>query len=259
MPEVGRDGCRICYALDGPPGRPVLLLSNSLGTSLELWDGVLPALARRFRVIRYDARGHGRSGAPPGPYQLEALGRDALAVLDAGGAARAAVCGLSLGGLTAMWLGVHAPERVSRLVLANTGARIGSPALWNQRIAEVEGGGMSAIADRLLERWFTPDFRRRRPEVVARYHAMIASCSPAGYVGCCAAIRDADLRDAIGAITAPALIVAGAADEATPPALGEAARERIPGARIATLEAAHLSNVEQPERFAELVVEFLDE
>lgn len=257
MPEVTRAGCRIWYTVQGAAGGPVLLLSNSLGTTAELWDAVLPQLTGRFRVTRYDTRGHGRSGAPPGPYSLETLGRDALAVLDAARIERAHVCGISLGGLTAMWLGVYAAERVDRLVLANTGAQLGSAEFWNQRIKTVEAGGMAAVAEAVLERWFTPDLNRRRPDIVAGFRAMLESCPPTGYAGCCAAIRDADLREAVRQVTAPSLVIVGTHDVATPPALGELVRDRIRCARLVALGAAHLSNVEQPEAFAAAVLDFL--
>src|SRR3989454_9339849 len=212
MPEALSSGCRTWYTADGPAGGPPLLLSNSLGTTASLWDAALPALTARCRVIRYDTRGHGRTSVPPGPYSLETLGRDAIAVLDAAGVERAHVCGISLGGLVGMWLGVFAPERVRGLILANTGAQIGTAELWNQRISAVEAKGMGAMVDRLLQRWFTPGFRKRRPDVIARFRAMIESCSPTGYAGCCAAVRDADLRDAIGRIRAPSLVIVGTHD-----------------------------------------------
>ena len=208
-------------------------------------------------MIRYDTRGHGRSGAPAGEYTIERLGRDALAVLDAAGADRAHVCGLSLGGLTAMWLGVHAPQRIGRLVLASTAARIGTPDRWSERVRQVQAGGMEAIADAAMPRWFTGDFMRREPETVARHRAMVASCSPVGYSGGCAALRDTDLRDTIRRIAAPTLVVSGTADPVTPPDDGIEMRAKIPGARMVTFEAAHLPNVERADQFSEAVGEFL--
>ncbi len=259
MPETIRDGCSIWYTVDGPPGRPALLLSNSLGTTVDLWEGLVPALAQRYRVIRYDTRGHGRSDAPGGVYSLETLGRDALAVLDAEGVERAAVCGVSLGGLTALWLGIHMPERVTRLVPANTGAQIGTDALWNERIAGVEASGVGPIVEPLLGIWFTPGFRAQHPETIARFRTMIGSSRSEGYIGCCAAVRDADLRDRLATIERPCLVVVGSRDVATPPSLGHLLRDRIPGARLVTLQAAHLSNVEQPDLFLAALMEFLDE
>ena len=247
----------IWYQVDGPPDAPALLLSNSLATTDALWDGVMAFLATRLRVIRYDTRGHGRSAVTPGPYSLATLGADAVAVLDAAGVGRAHYCGISLGGLTGMWLGLQAPERIDGLVLANTGAQIGMVEIWNQRIAVVEAQGMTAIVAPLLERWFTAEFRAGVPDTVAGFGRMIAATSPIGYAGAAAAVRDADLREVIGAIRAPTLVVVGTRDPATPPELGELIREKIRGARLVELNAAHLSNVEQPAAFASAVTDFL--
>ncbi len=247
----------IWYQEDGPADAPALLLSNSLGTTAALWDRVLASLTTRFRVIRYDTRGHGRSVVTPGPYSLATLGADAVAVLDAAGVGRAHCCGVSLGGLTGMWLGIHAPERIDRLVLANTGALVGTADIWNRRIAVVEAEGMTAIVAQLLDRWFTPEFQAENPDTIAMFGRMIALVPPTGYVGAAAAVRDADLREAITAIGAPTLVIVGARDPATPPALGEAIRATIAGARLIRLDAAHLSNVEQPAAFARAVTDFL--
>ena len=258
MPEARWDDCPIWYTTDGAPDRPALLLSNSLGTTLSLWDEQVPSLAERYRLIRYDTRGHGRSGAPPGPYSLETLGRDAVAVLDAAGADHAAVCGISLGGLTALWLGLHTGGRVTRLVPANTGAQIGTESLWNDRIAAVTAAGMGPLVEPILGRWFTAAFRAAHPEIMVRFGATIRSCPPNGYTGCCAAIRDADLRDQLGAIGCPCLVIVGSQDVATPPALGRLIHDRVPGSRLVTLDAAHISNVELPEQFGAALKEFLD-
>lgn len=251
------DGCTLAYRLDGPPAEAALLLSNSLGSTADMWAEQMAPLAVRLRVIRYDTRGHGESDAPHGDYTIEQLGRDALAVLDAVGAERAHVCGLSLGGVTAMWLGVHAAARVQSLVLASTAARIGSPQMWNERIRQVRTAGTESIADAVMARWFTEGFRRARPDLVSTYRAMLASCSADGYAGCCAALRDADLREDILHITAPTLVIAGESDPATPPSDGEAIRSRISGARMVTLHASHLANVEQPDAFNENVLTFI--
>jgi 3-oxoadipate enol-lactonase len=257
MPEVEVDGGRVWFSVEGAVKDPVLLLSNSLGTTSRLWDLQAAAFVRAFRVVRYDTRGHGQSSAPAGEYSLDVLGRDALAVLDAVGVRRADVCGISLGGMTAMWLGLHAPERVGRLVLANTGARIGTTEIWSERIALVRAKGMVAIADLTPARWFTEDFRARQPAVVAELKAMVAACPPHGYVGCAAALRDADLRARIGAIAAPVLIITGASDPATPPSEGAWLCARIAGARHRELAAAHLSNIEASDAFTAAVLDFL--
>ena len=169
MAEIATDdGCRIHYRFDGREDGPVLLLSNSLGTTLEMWDPQVEALAGSIRVLRYDSRGHGRSSAPPGPYTIERLGRDVLALLDALAIDRVAFCGLSKGGMVGIWLGIHAGRRLERLVLANTSAHIGAPEVWSQRIGTVESQGMRAIVPGVIERWFTSGFRERSPDAVAR-------------------------------------------------------------------------------------------
>jgi 3-oxoadipate enol-lactonase len=241
------------YRVDGPADAPALLLSNSLGTTLEMWDAQAAEWSRMYRVIRYDTRGHGGSPVPPGDYTLDDLGRDALAVLDAAGAATARVCGISLGGLTAMWLGVNAPDRVTALVAANTAARIGTVERWNERIAKVRTEGMKAVADMLMSTWFTEGFRRRAPGVVAGFHRMLTASPRDGYIGCCAALRDADLREAIRTISAPALVVAGDFDASTPPAGAEDIHSRVRGSTLLRLPSAHLSNVECADEFTRQV------
>jgi 3-oxoadipate enol-lactonase len=254
---VQSDGARISYRIEGPAAAPALVLSNSIGTTRDLWARQAPAFAATFRVIRYDTRGHGQSSAPSGGYTVGQLGEDVLAVLDDAGIEAAHVCGLSLGGLTAMWLGVHAPRRVRRLVLANTGARIGSVEMWNERIALVQSKGMGALADRAVERWFSPSFRERDGDTVHAFKAMLQDCPADGYAGCCAALRDADLSEAIAGIRVPTLAIGGTVDTATPLAMTEFIRDRVPGARMVALESAHLSNVEQADAFTDAVLEFL--
>jgi len=236
MPE----GVRLFHRFDGPANAPVLLLSNSLGTALEMWDPQMPAFAERFRVLRYDMRGHGRSAVPPGPYSIADLGRDVLALLDANGIDRVRFCGLSMGGMTGMWLGCNAPERLEKLVLCNTSAQLGLPEHWNIRISLVQNEGMKGVAEGVIDRWFTPGFRERDPQEVDRVRRMLLETPPAGYAACCAAIRDQDQRQAICAVPVPTLVVAGAR-----------------GARLVELDAAHLSNIEARDRFTASVLEFL--
>jgi 3-oxoadipate enol-lactonase len=243
--------------VDGPPEAPSILFLNSLGTTMAMWEPQLAAFTRSLRVIRCDTRGHGASDAPAGPYSLDLVGRDALAVLDAAGTHRTHVCGLSMGGQMAMWLGLHAPGRVDRLVLCNTGARVGSEDLWADRVARIRSRGMEAVADAVVGRFFSDTFRTREPATTARYRAILSACSPDGYAGCCEALRAADLREEVARIQAATLVVAGTRDTATPPALAEFLRDRIPDARVLVLEAAHLSNVEQPEAFNAAVIDFL--
>ena len=234
-----------------------MLLSNSLGATLEMWAPQLASLLSRFRVIRYDTRGHGRSDVPPGPYTIGQLGRDAVAVLDAADVTRAHVCGLSLGGVTAMWIGVNAASRVDSLVLAATAARIGSVDSWNTRIAQVQAGGTQSIVDTVLSRWFTDEFRRTQSSVVATYRDMLTSTASAGYSGCCAALRDTDLSHVIAQIRVPTLVIAGEMDPATPPADSEAIRQTVPGARMVVLKASHMVNAEEARGFNQAILDFL--
>lgn len=257
MPDIDADGCRLTWSAEGPPEAPALLLLDALGTTVDLWQSQIDQLAAAFRVVRFDTRGHGASDAPPGPYTLDRLGRDALAVLDAAGARRAHVCGVSLGGQTALWLAVHAPERVSSVVAANTGAKIGTTALWNRRIRDAETSPMPALVEPAIARWFTPRFRRTDPETVDRFRAMLGGCAAAGYAGCCAALRDADLRADLPHIERPTLVVIGADDHATPPAAGRAIQEQVDGAELLALDAAHLANVERADAFTAGVRQFL--
>jgi 3-oxoadipate enol-lactonase len=234
------------------------VLSCSLGTDVEMWAPQLDALAGRFQLLRYDSRGHGGSDAPEGPYSIERLGLDVLELLDAYALPRAHFCGLSMGGMVGQWLGANAAMRIDRLVVANTAPSIGTPESWQERIDRVLGEGMEAIADGVIERWFTADFQARAPDTVARMRAMLVATPPVGYAGCCAAIRDLDLSESNGRITRPMLIIAGSADPTTPPERSRAialAMKTVP--EVVTLQSAHLSNVEQPEAFTRAVAEFL--
>lgn len=257
MPVVDIQGNPFAVRVDGPEGAPALLLSNSLSSDLSMWDEQVPHWAAHFRVVRYDQRGHGQTAAPPGPYTMEQLGRDAAAVLDHLGIRRAHFCGLSMGGMVGMWLLTHAPERIARAVLSNTSAHMGPVELWNGRIALAKEGGMEATVEPTLKRWFPASFHEAAPEAIERMRAMILRTSLDGYVGCCAAIRDMDQRESIRAIRNPVLVIIGAKDPATTPEAGRAIHAAIPGAQLALLDAAHISNVEQPEAYARTVQEFL--
>ncbi|MEP7064511.1 MAG: 3-oxoadipate enol-lactonase [Gemmatimonadota bacterium] len=257
MADIEIDGARIWYTVDGPERAPAVLLLHSLGTTHELWDDQMPALRDSFRVIRYDLRGHGRSTSSPGERTIEQLGGDALAVLDAAGAPSAAVCGISIGGITGIWLGQNASRRVSRLVLANTAARIGTSEGWSDRIRAVREGGMTEAAELAMPRWLTREFRERRPDVAARFFAIARACPLESYLAACAALRDADLRRDLHRIVAPTLVIAGSEDLSTTVADGAYLRDNVPEAEMEVLEAAHLSNVERPEEFSELLTVFL--
>jgi 3-oxoadipate enol-lactonase len=257
LPTLDRQRERCNARIEGPTDAPVLVLSNSLGTNWSLWDDQMPSLTARFRVLRYDTRGHGSSPVTAGPYSIAMLAQDVVVLLDAFKVERAHFCGLSLGGITGMWLGMHAAERIERLVLANTAPRIGPPALWNARIETVRQGGMAAIADTVLERWFTAGFRARAADAVGRVGNMLLTTPPDGYAACCAAIRDADQWPGIETLRSPTLVIQGTHDVATPAAEGRKLAERIAGARYVELDAAHISNVEAAERFTAELLAFL--
>lgn len=260
MPVIALADGDLNYRLDGPADAPVLVLSNSLGTDLHMWDAQIPLWSQHFRVLRYDTRGHGGSLVTNGPYSIEQLGRDVLALLDALQIERAAFCGLSMGGLIGQWLAINAPARIQRLVLCNTAAKIGSPEVWNPRIDTVLRDGraaMQALRDASIARWFTPEFAAAEPALVEPVVGMLAATSPQGYAANCAAVRDADFREQVAVITAPTLIVCGTADAVTTPEHGRFLQERICGAELAEFHAAHLSNVEAGERFSRSVLGFL--
>ena len=252
------DGVRLAYRVDGEANAPPLLFVNSLGTDLRMWEPQAVCFSRRFRVIRYDTRGHGRSDAPPGPYTIERLGGDILALLDSLSVERAHVCGLSLGGLTALWLAAHHPGRLRSAILANTAARIGTVEGWSARIEAVRAGGMPAVRETVLERFFSAAFRRAHPEVVDAIGDTLVATDPLGYIAACSALRDTDLRAEVSAVRVPSLVVAGALDESTPPSQAEELHTAIPGSKLVVLpEAAHLSNLEQPEAFNQAIFDWL--
>ena len=257
MPAVHSGNCPINVQVDGGDRAPVLILSNSLGTNIGMWDAQVPVLAQHFRVVRYDRRGHGQSGAPGGPYSMEMLGRDVLAIMDGLGIEKANWCGLSMGGMVGQWLGAHAPERFDKLVLSNTASYYADKNAWADRINAVKTNGIDAVASTVAGRWFTPGFIAREPETVERLRQMVRETSLEGYLGCCEAIRDMDHRGLLSRIAAPTLVIAGTHDVATPPADGEYIRDNIPGAKLALLEAGHLSNVEQADKFNNEILRFL--
>ncbi|WP_369959168.1 3-oxoadipate enol-lactonase [Pseudomonas benzenivorans] len=260
MPVVQLADGELNYQLEGPAGAPLLVLSNSLGTDLHMWDAQMPAFTEHLRVLRYDTRGHGHSLVSEGFYSIEQNGRDVLALLDALDVAKAHFCGLSMGGLIGQWLAINAGERLDKLVLCNTAAKIAGPEVWNPRIDTVLRDGqaaMQALRDASIARWFTAAFAAAEPAKVEPVVAMLAQTSSQGYAANCAAVRDADYREQLGAIRAPTLIVAGSADPVTTVADGRFMAERIAGARLLELHAAHLSNVEAGEAFTRPVLDFL--
>jgi len=254
--EVG--GARIHYAIEGADDAPVLAFSNSLGTNYSMWDPQAQELQSRFRILRYDTRGHGQSSVPPGRYSMEQLGKDVLALLDELHLGRVHFCGLSMGGMIGMWIGIHAPDRLNKLVLCNTGAKIGTEESWRSRIEAVKKGGMKSIVAGVIERWFTPPFRAKEPATVARIQKILEGTNPEGYTSCCAGIRDYDCREQLENISAQTLVISGAHDPATPPADGRFIAAHIRGAKYAELDAAHLSNIEDGVRFTGELAAFLN-
>ena len=245
--------------VEGPADAPAVLLLGSLGSTLEMWDPQVPALAERFRVVRYDARGHGRSPVPPGPYALDDLVDDAVALLDRLGIARAHVVGLSLGAMTAMRLAARQPERVDRLALLCTSAQFVDPEAWTARAATVRAEGTGAVADAVVQRWFTDALRASRPEVVDHWRSVVAATPAEGYASCCEAIAGLALVPDLARIAAPTLVVAGADDPATPPDHLRTIADAVPGARLVVLpQAAHLANLEQPVAVTALLQAHLD-
>jgi 3-oxoadipate enol-lactonase len=244
--------------LYGTEGAPVVVLSNSLGTTQELWERQLPALAEHFRVLTYDHPGHGSSPLPDPPYTVDSLADDLLALLDELEVERVSLCGVSLGGMIGMTLALEAPERVEHLVLACTSAYLGPPDGWAERARIVRSEGMEAIADTVVGRWFTPALAREEPETVARFRAMLTATPPEGYARCCEALGAWDARERISGIAAPVLVIAGGDDAATPIAHGELIVSRVSGSRLVVLErGAHLANVERADAFTAAVLEHL--
>ena len=248
---------RLHYRLDGTADAPVLALPSSLGTSTELWTQNVGYLSERFRILRFDQRGHGGSEAPPGPYSLGDLGRDFIGLLDELEVERVTLCGLSLGGATAMWVAAEAPERIDRLILACTSARFGEPAQWVERAETVRSAGLETIAEKVVARWFTADVE---PETLAAFRSLLVSTPVEGYAGSCEALAGWDFRARLGEIRADTLVIAGAEDAVAPLRDSELLVERIPHARLIVVEqAAHLANVEQPESFANVVLDAVPE
>ena len=257
MPVIQSGNCAINVVIDGPENAPVLILSNSLGTDHGMWDPQMPEFSKRFRVVRYDRRGHGKSGVPAPPYTMEQLGRDVLAIMDELNIKKANWCGLSMGGMVGQWLGANAPDRFERIVLCNTSSFYPDKDTWTQRIAAVKKEGIAAIAKTVPGRWFTEGFIAREPAKVSRLQKMVEETELDGYLGCCEAIKAMDHRELLHRIKAPTLIIAGKHDVATPVISGEFIRDNIPGSKMVILDAAHISNVERADKFTAEVLAFL--
>jgi 3-oxoadipate enol-lactonase len=257
MPALDTANVRLHYQFSGSEDAPVLLFSNSLGTDLTMWDPQASALARDFRLLRYDGRGQGQSAVTPGPYSISQLADDVISLLGKLNLARVHFCGLSMGGMVGMSLAMRAPALLDKLVLCNTAPKIGTPEVWDARVQAVRKGGMAAVVESVLECWFTAGFRAESPPAVESTRQMLLRSPVEGYVACCAAVRDMDARETIANVRVPTLIISGAQDPVTPPHDGRYMEEKISGSLFQELPAAHLSNIEAAEAFTMGVCRFL--
>jgi 3-oxoadipate enol-lactonase len=258
MPVItADDGCPLNVIVEGADNAPVLMLSNSLGTNLHMWDKQADAFKQKYRLVRYDRRGHGKSGAPKGPYSMERLGKDVLSILDGLGVKKTNWCGLSMGGMVGQWLGANAPDRVEKLILSNTTCYYADKAPWMDRIKLIREKGLAAIVPGNMERWFTKDFRDRSPDTMKWMSENFVATPLEGYIGCVEAIAAMDHRELLPKIKAPTLVIAGKFDPATTVEAGEYIKSNIPGAQIFVIDAAHISNIEQPELYTKTVLDFL--
>ena len=259
--QIATNGTTLNVRLDGPADGPVLVFSNSLATSMAMWDDQVSRLQERYRILRYDNRGHGGSKPTPGPYTLDLLARDVVGLLDALDIESVSVCGLSMGGMIGQWLGINAPERVDRLILSNTACFFPNKEMWRERIEMAEQEGISAIAEVSIRRWFTPEYLAQpdSSQTVARVRSFINETRREGYLACCVAIRDMDFRDELERIKTPTLVIIGEKDPATLPEYGEVIARGIASARSVVIrDAAHLSNIQQADKFTQILLEFLN-
>ena len=257
MPFANLPDMKLHYEISGAEHLPVVVFSNGLGTTMRMWERQVEAFSKYFRVLRCDTRGHGQSGVTPGPYTIEQLSWDVVGLLDALGIERAHFCGLSMGGLIGMFLGTNAGGRFHKIALCDTAAKIGTNDSWNTRIQAVQSGGMKAISAGVIERWLTANFRASHPEDTQSIQSMLEAANPKGYIACCAALRDVDLRNTIGTIRNPCLALTGTHDTTPPPEEAHFLERSIPGAAYAEISAAHLSNVEARDEFNRHVLRFL--
>jgi 3-oxoadipate enol-lactonase len=257
MPFAQLPDAQIHYELSGTETAPVLVFSNSLGTTLHMWDAQLADFSSHFRILRYDTRGHGQSSVTPGPYTIEQLANDVLQLLDSLQLSQVSFCGLSMGGMTGMFLGANFPTRFRKIVLCSTAAKIGTPEIWNARILAVQKSGMNSVASAVIDRWFTASFRAAHPGPTLAMLSMLESANPIGYAANCAAVRDFDHRDRLSAIAVPSLVLTGTHDPVTTTADGRFLAEHIPNSRFAEVPAAHISNIEAQTQFNREVLAFL--
>ncbi|KAA8919595.1 3-oxoadipate enol-lactonase [Xanthomonas sontii] len=257
MPILDLPTHRLHYRIDGSEGRPWLTLCNSLGTDLHMWDAQIAALSPHFRVLRYDRRGHGASTTPPAPYAIADLGGDVVALWDALSIERSHFCGLSIGGLTGQWLGLHAGERLLSLTLCATAAKIGSAESWQARIEQVRAEGLAPLCDGTRTRWFTPAFAEAQPATVEAILDSFRATDAQAYIGCCQALAEADFRARLGEIRVPVLAVAGHDDPVCPPADLQAIAAQVAQGEEAEVHGRHLCNVESPHAFNDALLRFL--
>ena len=258
MPFIKSADAQIHCSLEGQVGKPALILSNSLGADFSMWDPQIPEFSKSFRVLRSDTRGHGNSSVTPSPYTIEQLAKDVLALAGSLQFERFHFCGLSMGGQIGMWLAANAPHRLNKVVLCSTAAKIGTPEMWNARIATVLKEGMKNVAAASMERWFTPPFRAKNPSAIAHIQKVLEETSPEGYAACSAAVRDFDFREKLSDIHTATLVMSGTHDAATTPADGRFIANQIPSARYVELNGAHLCNIEDADRFTQEVCAFLN-
>ena len=251
------DGCRIFYRAEGPADAPAIIFSNSLGCDHLMWQPQADALKHAFRVVRYDQRGHGASDVPEGPYKLEQLGGDVIGLADHLGLKTFHFCGLSMGGITGQWLGIHHGGRLDKLILANTSPHFPPPDMWDQRMGAIRDGGMKAISDAVLGRFFSPTLHQAQPGTVSDFRSVLEQTDPQGYLGCCGMLRLADVYPELGRISTPTLVISGRHDQSTPPERGEKIAAAIKGAAHVILDAAHISNVERAADFTRELTGFL--
>jgi 3-oxoadipate enol-lactonase len=255
MPYIDVNGAVLHYHLQGPESAPVLMFSNGLGTTTAMWQAQLEPLEHKFRILRSDTRGHGHSSVTHGPYTVELLANDLLALASALRIDKFHFCGISMGGQIGQWIVHNSPARLNSMTVANTALRIGTEDAWNSRIAKVKSEGMISVVAGVTGRWFTPEFAAKSPEIVVKLRTSFLGIDPAGYSACCAAVRDANFLDVKPAPRLPpVLVISGAHDLATPPADGKRLADSLPGAKYIEVDAAHLSNVEAHSQFTDALL-----
>ena len=259
MPIFEKPDVTINYETFGNKDKPALIFSNSLGTTYQMWQPQIQALQKNYFVIVYDTRGHGASSAPAGPYSFDQLGQDVIDLLDHLNIDKAFFCGISMGGMTGQWLAIHYPKRFYHLMLCNTAAKIGTEVAWQDRAQLVRTEGLSTIAETAANRWFTSSFIANNPDIVSNLSNELAAGSAEGYASCCEALSIADAREHLKTITAPVTVIAGSEDPITTITDGQYMADNIPNAVLNTINASHISNIEQPEVFNQFIHQYLSQ